>query len=106
MKPENVSTNQERIAKLARGNPPMAFTSLNHYLDYAVWKGIMERGGRRVRDVDVRNNFASISHAKLRGFLQDESRMLPRPAYLSRWRLVSETVRRRTGCANYARPGL
>lgn len=34
MKPENVSTNQERIAKLARGNPAMAITSLNHYLDY------------------------------------------------------------------------
>jgi len=35
LKPEHVSTNQERIAKLARGNPAMAFTSLNHYLDYA-----------------------------------------------------------------------
>lgn len=34
MKPENVSTNQERIAKLARSNPAMAFTSLNHNLDY------------------------------------------------------------------------
>jgi RNA-directed DNA polymerase len=35
LKPENVSTKQERIAKLARDNPAMAFTSLNHYLDYA-----------------------------------------------------------------------
>jgi group II intron reverse transcriptase/maturase len=34
LKPENVSTNQERIAKLARSNPAMAFTSLNHKLDY------------------------------------------------------------------------
>jgi RNA-directed DNA polymerase len=34
LKPENVSTKQERIAELARGNPVMAFTSLNHYLDY------------------------------------------------------------------------
>ena len=34
MKPENVSTKQERIAKLARSNPAMAFTSLNHNLDY------------------------------------------------------------------------
>ena len=34
MKPENVSTKQERIAELARSNPVMAFTSLNHYLDY------------------------------------------------------------------------
>ena len=179
MKPENVSTNQERIAKLARSNPAMAFLSLNHYLDYewvryayectrkdgavgvdgqtaeeyaanleqnllslidrlksgryqappvrrhyiakpdggqrglgipcfenkvaeraivmllepiyeqdflncsfgfrpghsahqalqAVWKGIMERGGRWVLDVDVRKYFASIPHAKLREFL-------------------------------------
>jgi RNA-directed DNA polymerase len=34
LNPESVSTNQERIAKLARSNPAMAFTSLNHYLDY------------------------------------------------------------------------
>jgi len=34
LKPGNVSTKQERIAKLARSNPAMALTSLNHYLDY------------------------------------------------------------------------
>ena len=34
MKPENVSTKQERIAKLARSNPAMALISLNHYLDH------------------------------------------------------------------------
>ena len=28
-----MSTKQERIAKLARENSEMAFTSLNHYLD-------------------------------------------------------------------------
>ena len=33
LKPTSVSTKQERIAKLARENPAMAFTSLNHYLD-------------------------------------------------------------------------
>src|SRR5450631_4716951 len=33
LKPASVSTKQERIAKLARENPAMAFTSLNHYLD-------------------------------------------------------------------------
>lgn len=33
MKPASVSTKQERIAELARENPAMAFTSLNHYLD-------------------------------------------------------------------------
>ena len=36
MKPESVSTKQERIAKLAAESPAMAFTSLNHYLD-AEW---------------------------------------------------------------------
>ena len=34
MKPENVSTKQERIAKLASSNSAMVLTSLNHYLDY------------------------------------------------------------------------
>lgn len=34
MKPESVSTKQERIARLARNNLAMAFTSLNHYVDY------------------------------------------------------------------------
>lgn len=33
LKPENVSTKQRRIAELARKNPGMALTSLNHYLD-------------------------------------------------------------------------
>jgi RNA-directed DNA polymerase len=36
LKPTSVSTKQERIAKLARENPAMAFTSLNHYID-AEW---------------------------------------------------------------------
>jgi RNA-directed DNA polymerase len=36
LKPDSVSTKQERIAKLAAENPAMAFTSLNHYLD-AEW---------------------------------------------------------------------
>ena len=33
MKPSAVSTKQRRIAELARRNPRMAFTSLNHHLD-------------------------------------------------------------------------
>lgn len=33
LKPANVSTKQQRIAELARKNPKMAFTSLNHFLD-------------------------------------------------------------------------
>jgi RNA-directed DNA polymerase len=33
LKPESVSTKQERIAELARRSPQMAFTSLNQYLD-------------------------------------------------------------------------
>jgi RNA-directed DNA polymerase len=36
LKPESVSTKQERIAKLAAASPAMAFTSLNQYLD-AEW---------------------------------------------------------------------
>jgi RNA-directed DNA polymerase len=32
---ESVSTKQQRIAELAKQNPTMAFTSLNHYLDVA-----------------------------------------------------------------------
>jgi hypothetical protein len=35
LKPESVSTKQERIAKLAAENPAMAFTSLNHYCKQA-----------------------------------------------------------------------
>lgn len=34
MRPETVSTKQERIAMLARKNPSLVFTSLNHYIDY------------------------------------------------------------------------
>ena len=43
MKPESVSTKQERIAKLARSNPGLAFTSLNQYLDYEWVKYAYER---------------------------------------------------------------
>ena len=34
MKPESVSTKQQRIAVLAKSHPTMAFTTLNHYVDY------------------------------------------------------------------------
>ena len=33
MEPESVSTKRERIAELARRNPALVLTSLNHYLD-------------------------------------------------------------------------
>lgn len=33
LRPSNVSTKQERIAALARSNPTLVLTSLNHYLD-------------------------------------------------------------------------
>jgi RNA-directed DNA polymerase len=36
LKPDSVSTKQARIAELARKNPSMAFTSLNHHLDVAL----------------------------------------------------------------------
>src|SRR6202047_3281044 len=34
LKPESVSTKQERIAELARNNPAMALTTLAHHIDY------------------------------------------------------------------------
>jgi RNA-directed DNA polymerase len=34
LKPESVSTKQERIAKLARNNPERAFFTLHQYIDY------------------------------------------------------------------------
>jgi RNA-directed DNA polymerase len=34
LRPNIVSTRQERIAKLARDNPAMVFTTLNHYIDH------------------------------------------------------------------------
>ena len=34
LKPESVSTKQERIAELARSNPAMALTTLAHHIDY------------------------------------------------------------------------
>ena len=34
LKPESVSTKQERIAELAKNNPAMALTTLAHYIDY------------------------------------------------------------------------
>lgn len=40
-----------------------------HQALQAVWKGIMNRGGRWVLDVDVRKYFASIDRVKLREFL-------------------------------------
>ena len=43
MKPESVSTKQERIAKLARDSPALAFTSLNQYIDYEWVKYAYER---------------------------------------------------------------
>jgi hypothetical protein len=85
LKPESVSTKQERIAELAKNNPARALTTLAHHIDYEWVKyaydctrndgavGVDgqtgENGGRWVLDVDVRNFFDSIPHAKLREFL-------------------------------------
>lgn len=46
MKPESVSTKQERIAELARHNRALAFTSLNQYIDYEWVKYAYERTGK------------------------------------------------------------
>jgi RNA-directed DNA polymerase len=45
--PETVSTKQQRIAELAKRSPQQAFTSLNHYLDFA-W--LMEAFNRTRKD--------------------------------------------------------
>jgi RNA-directed DNA polymerase len=42
LKPESVSTKQARIAELARKNPTMAFTSLNHHLDVELLRRAFE----------------------------------------------------------------
>ena len=42
MKPDPVSTKQARIAELARKNPSMAFTSLNHHLDVEMLRRAFE----------------------------------------------------------------
>lgn len=42
LKPDNVSTKQARIAELARKNPMMAFTSLNHHLDVGLLRRAFE----------------------------------------------------------------
>lgn len=43
MKPDPVSTKQTRIAELARKNPSMAFTSLNHHLDVELLRRAFEQ---------------------------------------------------------------
>jgi len=42
LKPDPVSTKQARIAELARKNPSMAFTSLNHHLDVELLRRAFE----------------------------------------------------------------
>jgi len=71
LKPESVSTKQERIAKLARASPAMAFTSLNHYLDlewlryaYACTRkdGAVGADGQRAQEyaADLERNLQSL----------------------------------------------
>ncbi len=59
MKPESVSTKQERIAKLAAANPAMAFTSLNQYLD-AEWLRYAYECTRKDGAVGVEQNLQSL----------------------------------------------
>ena len=58
MKPESVSTKQERVAKLAAENPAMAFASLNHYLD-AEWLRYAYECTRKVDHAKLRELLAS-----------------------------------------------
>jgi RNA-directed DNA polymerase len=70
LKPESVSTKQERIAKLAAENPAMAFTSLNHYLD-AEWLGYAYECTRKDGAVGVDGQTAQEYAANLEQNLQD-----------------------------------
>lgn len=71
-KPETVSTKQERIARLARNNPSMAFTSLNHYLDYA-WMyrayQLTRKDGATGVDAQTAQDYASELEVNLRSLL-------------------------------------
>ena len=70
MKPDSVSTKQERIAKLAAENPAMAFTSLNHYLD-AEWLRYAYECTRKDGAVGVDGQTAQEYAANLEQNLQD-----------------------------------
>jgi len=69
LKPESVSTKQERIAELARNNPAMAFTSLNHYLDYE-WMEYAYQCTRKDGAVGVDGQTAQQYAANLEGNLR------------------------------------
>lgn len=70
MKPESVSTKQERIARLARENPSMAFTSLNRYLD-AEWMEYAYECTRKDGAVGVDGQTAEEYAVNLRSNLAD-----------------------------------
>ena len=69
MEPASVLTKQERIAKLARERPQMAFTSLNHYLD-ADWLGLAYQRTRKDGAVGVDGQTAEDYAAQLERNLQ------------------------------------
>jgi len=72
LKPESVSTKQERIAQLARSNPAMAFTSLNHYLDEEWMRYAYERtrkGGAVGVDGQTAQEYALNLEQNLRSLL-------------------------------------
>jgi RNA-directed DNA polymerase len=52
LKPESVSTKQERIAKRARNNPERAFFTLHQYIDYE-WMRYAYDGTRKDRAAGV-----------------------------------------------------
>jgi group II intron reverse transcriptase/maturase len=69
LKPASVLTKQERIAELARENPAMAFTSLNHYLD-AEWLQYAYECTRKDGAVGVDGQTAESYAANLQQSLQ------------------------------------
>lgn len=70
MKPDSVSTKQERIATLARSNPEMAFFTLNQYIDYE-WVHYAYKCTRKDGAVGVDDQTAEEYAANLEQNLRD-----------------------------------
>jgi hypothetical protein len=78
LQPESVSTKQERIAKLARENPTMAFTSLNHYPD-AEWMEYAEGAAASSHLQLGRRRQIGLACSMTRGWFRQTSSQRSRP---------------------------
>jgi RNA-directed DNA polymerase len=70
LEPVSVSTKRERIAELAKIHPDLAFTSLNHYLDFE-WLLHAYQLTRKDGAVGIDGQTAADYAAKLEGNLHD-----------------------------------